>query len=186
MSPSEDVMVGSHLNDPGDLSGFPIFPKGTKSLLSKLLTRDIWNKYKFQKDKCNFTFKEAIFSGCKNTDSGIGVYAGCHQSYAEFSDLFDRVIETYHGHKKSDKHIAENPSVTLNAPDFPPEEAKMIISTRIRVGRNLDGYPLGPGIYTPQQRAEIEGYVLKALETFDGELAGKYYGLGTMTAAEQN
>jgi len=31
MSPSEDVMVGSHLNDPGDLSGFPIFPKGTKS-----------------------------------------------------------------------------------------------------------------------------------------------------------
>lgn len=57
----------------------------------------------------------------------------------------------------------------------------MIISTRIRVGRNLAGYPLGPGLYTPQQRAEIEGYVLKALNTFDGELKGKYYGLGTMT-----
>jgi hypothetical protein len=34
----------------------------------------------------------------------------------------------------------------LNAPPFPEEEAKMIKSTRIRVGRNLKGYPLGPGL----------------------------------------
>ena len=27
---------------------------------------------------------------------------------------------------------------------------------------------------------------MKALETFDGELKGKYYGLGTMTKAEQD
>ena len=99
--------------------------------------------------------------------------------------MFDKVIDTYHGHKKTDKHIAENPAVKLNAPDFPADEAAMIVSTRIRVGRNLEGYPLGPGIYTPQQRAEIEGYVLEALKSFDGELKGKYYGLGTMTAAEQ-
>ena len=64
--------------------------------------------------------------------------------------MFDKVIETYHGHKKTDKHIAENPSVKLNAPDFPPDEAAMIVSTRIRVGRNLAGFPLQPGIYTPQ------------------------------------
>jgi len=141
----------------------------------------MWQKYQFAKDKMNFTFKEAIFSGCQNTDSGIGVYAGCHQSYEAFADFFDPIILDYHGHKKTDMHIAEDPKVKLNAPDFPPEEAKMIISTRIRVGRNLDGYPLGPGLYTPEQRAEVEGYVLKALETFDGELKGKYYGLGTMT-----
>ena len=39
-----------------------------------------------------------------------------------------------------------DPNVGLNAPDFPPEEAEMIISTRIRVGRNMAGYPLGPGV----------------------------------------
>ena len=99
--------------------------------------------------------------------------------------MFDKIIDTYHGHKKTDKHIAENPSVKLNAPDFPADEAAMIVSTRIRVARNLAGYPLGPGIYTPKQRGEIEGYVLEALKSFDGELKGKYYGLGTMTAAEQ-
>jgi hypothetical protein len=30
--------------------------------------------------------------------------------------------------------------------DFSAEESAMVNSTRIRVGRNLHGYPLGPGI----------------------------------------
>jgi hypothetical protein len=33
----------------------------------------------------------------------------------------------------------------LNA-DFSSEDLAMINSTRIRVGRNLDGFPLGPGV----------------------------------------
>jgi len=37
-------------------------------------------------------------------------------------------------------------SSKLNAPPFPEEDGKFIISTRIRVGRNLADYPLGPGI----------------------------------------
>lgn len=34
----------------------------------------------------------------------------------------------------------------LDAPPFHPDDAAMIISTRIRVGRNLAEFPLGPGI----------------------------------------
>jgi len=34
----------------------------------------------------------------------------------------------------------------LKCPALPEDEADMIISTRIRIGRNLEGYPLGPGI----------------------------------------
>ena len=70
------MKAGPHLKVHTDLTGFPIFPAGTKSLLSKYLTREIWNKYKDLKDKFGFSFKEAIFSGSQNTDSGIGVYAG--------------------------------------------------------------------------------------------------------------
>jgi len=40
----------------------------------------------------------------------------------------------------------------LNAPPFPEEDAKMIKSTRIRVGRNLKGFPLGPGITNEQRK----------------------------------
>jgi creatine kinase/arginine kinase len=38
----------------------------------------------------------------------------------------------------------------------------MIVSTRIRVGRNLAEYPLGPGL-TKEQRLEIEQKVSHAL-----------------------
>jgi len=61
----------------------------------------------------------------------------------------------------------------------------MIVSTRIRVGRNLAEYPLGPGI-TKEQRVEVEKKVREACETFEGELKGTYYSLATMTKEDQN
>lgn len=139
------------MKKPEDLNGFPVFPAGTKSLLMKHLSRDIWTKLADAKDKYGYSFKQAIFSGCKNTDSGIGVYAGSIDSYAKFADLFDLIIEDYHKHKKTDKHVSDMDAHKLNAPPFDPEDAKFIKSTRIRVGRNLDGFPLGTGI-TNEQR----------------------------------
>jgi hypothetical protein len=163
-----------------DLYGFPVFPPGTKSLLSKYLTRDVWNTLKNVKDSHGFTFREAIFSGCKNTDSGIGVYAGSHDSYKAFADLFGKIIEDYHGHKKSDVHHSDMDYHKLDTPPFEPREAKLIKSTRIRVGRNLADYPLGPGI-TKEQRNEIEKKVVEALNSFSGELKGKYYSLSSLS-----
>ena len=75
-----------------------LFPTGTNSALSRNLTEEIWNEYKDKKDDAGVTFKTCIFSGVKNLDSGIGLYAGDHSSYKVFSKLFDKVIEEYHGH----------------------------------------------------------------------------------------
>lgn len=72
----------------------------------------------------------------------------------------------------------------LNAPAFPEDEDKMIVSTRIRVGRNLDKFPLGPGI-TDAQRNEIESKVSTALKSFTGDLAGTYYPLNSMSEAQK-
>ena len=146
LTPEVDVHVSSKLVSYEGLTGFPIFPEGTKSLLSKNLTRDTWKALKNSEDKFGFTFKEAIFSGCKNTDSGIGVYAGSHDSYLSFAPLFDKIIESYHGHGKDAKHVSNMDFTHLVAPPLPAEDAKLIKSTRIRVGRNLHGYPLGPGL----------------------------------------
>lgn len=145
-NPPKDIQCGSSLKKPEELTGMPIFPAGTKSLLSKYLSRELWNKSKDFKDKFGFSFRQAIFSGCQNTDSGIGTYAGSHHSYRVFCDLFDKIIEDYHGHKKDAKHISDMDFTKLNCPPFSKGEAKRIKSTRIRVGRNLADYPLGPGL----------------------------------------
>ena len=39
----KDVHCGSHLKAPSDITGYPVFPAGTKSLLSKFLTKEIWD-----------------------------------------------------------------------------------------------------------------------------------------------
>ena len=98
------------------------------------------------KDAYNFTFKQAIFSGCQNTDSGIGVYAGSHDSYHVFAPLLDKIIEDYHGHKPNDKHVSGMDHLKIKCPPLSEIDSKMIVSTRIRVGRNLADYPLGPAL----------------------------------------
>lgn len=177
-------MMGSHLNGPEDVVNFPYFPSGTTSLLSKCLTRDIWEKCKDRKDKYGFTFRQCIFSGCKWTNSGVGVYGGSHESYYDFAPFMDKIIEAYHGHGPNDKHISSMDVKQLNCPDFPADEDAMINSTRIRVARNLADFPLGTSI-NKAQRLELEAKVVQAFQSFEGELKGKYYSLATMTEAEK-
>jgi arginine kinase len=176
--------MGSHLTKPEDIVEFPKFPEGTKSLLRKNLTPAIWNQLKDKADKHGFTFKQAIFSGCKNVDSGIGVYAGSHDSYTTFAPLFDKIILDYHKHGKSARHVSDMDASKLKAPPFAPEDAAMIISTRIRVGRNLADYPLGPGL-SKEQRLEIMNKVVTALNTFEGDLKGTFYPLDGMSKEVQ-
>jgi len=138
---------------PEDIKGLPHFPAGTKSLLSKCLTKSVWETCKDRKDAFGFTFRQAIFSGSKYTNSGVGVYAGSHDSYYAFAPFFDKIIEEYHGHKRTDEHISsmDYNKLRIPTPSFPKDEAAMINSTRIRVARNLAQYPLGTAV-TRQQR----------------------------------
>jgi creatine kinase/arginine kinase len=59
----------------------------------------------------------------------------------------------------------------LSCPAFPEDEAAMILSTRIRVGRNLAEFPLGPGV-TKEQRDKIMDAVVEACSKFEGDLKG--------------
>lgn len=129
---------------------------------------------KDKKDKFGFTFRQAIFSGCKNTDSGIGCYAGSHDSYKTFAPFFDKIIEDYHKHGKDAKHVSDMDASKLNCPPFSEEDAAMIVSTRIRVGRNLADFPLGPAL-TKEQRLEVMNKVVAAVNTFEGDLKGTFY-----------
>jgi len=149
--PGANIGAGPHLKVPSDITGFVDFPDGTKSLLSKYMTKEVFDKYYGEKDTVGVSFEQMILSGCQNIDSGIGVYAGSHDSYYTFSDLFDKVILDYHQHEKLANHVSDMDYTKLNCPPFTAQEASMIISTRIRVGRNLADFPLGPGI-TKDQR----------------------------------
>merc|ERR1712040_20114 len=52
-------------------------------------------------------------------------------------------------------------------------------STRIRVGRSIDGFGLSPGI-TKEQRVGVENLMKKAFANLTGDLAGTYFPLTGM------
>ena len=164
-------------------NSFPNFEDGCKSLLCKYLTREVFEALKDKKTSHGFTLHDAIRSGVLNPDSGIGVYAGDAESYSLFAPLFDPIIQEYHGFSPQDKHKSNLKPDDLNAPN-PDPEGNYIISTRIRVGRNVDNMPLGPAI-TREERNRVQTEVSQALTSLQGSLAGSYYPLKGMSKEVQ-
>lgn len=106
---------------------------------------------------------DVIQSGLVNPDSNVGLYAADQQAYDVFKDLFDPVIEEYHG---DFKHDDVHPQLDWGKPeelgDLDPE-GKYVISTRIRCARSIDGFPLNPTM-TATHYEELEKKVYKDLK----------------------
>merc|ERR1712064_211295 len=94
-----------------------------------------------------------------------------------FSDVFDPIIQDYHGISPDSVHTSDmdvskiQGNIDSNAP---------VHSTRIRVGRSIDGFGLSPGI-TKQQRLDVESLMKKAFANLTDDLAGTYYPLTGMS-----
>ena len=85
-----------------------------------------------------------LSAGVENLDSGCGVYAPDAESYTTFADLFNPVIEDYHaGFKPTDKHPACDFGDVNQLVNVDPDN-QFVISTRVRCGRSLQGYPFNP------------------------------------------
>lgn len=165
------------------LLGFPAFDQKAKSLVKQCLTPQIYLEIKDRISPGGYTFENTIQSSVDQQDSGVGLYAGDEECYEVFAPLFDKVIETYHGgYKSTDKHVSDMDASKLVGNSDP--EGKYVLSTRIRVGRNVRGLGLSPGV-TRAQRRKVEELVVNALNTMPGDMSGKYYSLGNMTEADR-
>ena len=167
-----------------DGSAFPDFNPNCSSLLCQHLSESLFDKLKGRVTSSGFTFAQAINSGVINQDSSVGVYAGDAESYALFAPLFDPIIAAYHGFSKTDAHQSDLNPASFSAPN-PDPASQYILSTRIRVGRNLAAMPLGLAV-SRQQRNSIESQVAKSLGKLSGELTGTYYPLLGMNETVQN
>ena len=148
-----------------------IFPKESNSLVKKHLSQKICQALEHLKTDSGFTLEKAIHSGLKNPDSAIGIYAGDAQSYQTFSPVFDPVILEYHGGVENLKHKSDIRELDLPVLD---PEGKYILSTRIRIARNLKGFSF-PCHMTLSQRSELEKKIITALSCLKGNHKGKYY-----------
>jgi len=150
-----------------------LFPDNSQSLIKKYLSETLYNTLKERKTSSGFTIDQAIKSGISNPDSDIGIYAGDAETYDTFSEIFDLIIADYHSYKPDNWHVTN-----FSIPSLPilDSENKYIVSTRIRVARNLYGFPFTTFI-SAKERQQVEQLILQATINLPKNLQGQYYHL---------
>merc|ERR1719427_27711 len=121
----------------------------------------------------------AIACAVQFDDQHCGIYACDWDSYKDFAEVFDSLIQEYHGISPDAVHTSDMDVSKIQGnidADVP------VKSVRIRVGRNIDGFGLSPGI-TKDQRLNVENLMKKAFANLEGDLAGTYYPLTGMAEA---
>lgn len=111
----------------------------SKSLLKKHLSREVFDKLKNKKTSFGSTLLDCIQSGIENLDSGFGIYAPDAEAYTVFGDIFDPMIDDYHGgFPKDAKHPPRDFGDVNSFPNLDPA-GEFVVSTRVRCGRSMDG-----------------------------------------------
>lgn len=179
LAEQNDVKLDPNLekNEYPDLSG-------AKSLMAKYLTREIFEKLKDKKTSTGFTIARAVNTGVLNKEKSLtGCHAGDVDSYTIFEEFFDPLIEEYHrGFKPSDNHVTDMDHTHLKGNITDPSK---IISTRIRVARNISGFNLAPGQNSKEEKLQIEALMLQVFAELKDDLAGHYYSLAKISEEER-
>merc|ERR1711970_940220 len=161
-------------------------PAECKSLVKKHLTPEVFAKCKgLVTPSFKSSLLDVIQSGAANLDSGVGIYAPDAEAYSVFSPLFDPVIEEYHAGFKQDQKHPNCDFGDVNSFQNLDPSGDYVVSTRVRGGRSLDGYPFNPCL-TEAQYKEMETKVTAAFGGLTDELKGTYYPLTGMTKEVQN
>merc|ERR1712106_565680 len=147
------------------------------SLVAKYVTKPIWEKLSSVKTETSgFTLAKAIACAVEFDNQHCGIYAGDWDSYKVFADVFDPLIQEYHDISADSVHTSDMDVAKINGNIDP---SAPVHSTRIRVGRSIDGFGLSPGI-TKEQRVGVENLMKKAFANLTGDLAGTYFPLTGM------
>lgn len=149
---------------------FPPFHPDTASLVRKHLTPELYGRLKGLRTPAGVTLDEAMRSGLAHSDSSVGIYAGDSDSFALFSEIFTPIIRDYHGPDAQAGHVRGMSPQDLPALD---PQGKYIRSVRVRVARNLAGFPFTSHI-TRADRLAMEEKVMTATAAFPRDIAGQY------------
>ena len=140
------------------------------SLLSRYLTDALKAQLSQRVTPNGYRLEDVIRSGVRHADSRIGIYAPDFESYDVFRELFGPIVENFRaphpGHLTDLAYI--NPAA--------------VVSTRIRVARNLAGHAF-PSVMSRPQRLAVEQAITHACKTLAPDFEGTVTPLAHLTQA---
>merc|ERR1711881_123563 len=94
--------ISAKMSDP-----FPEI-KSSHSLVAKYVTKPLWEKLSQAiTPTSGFTLAKAIACAVEFDNQHCGIYAGDWDSYKVFSEVFDPIIQDYHGISADSKHTSD-------------------------------------------------------------------------------
>lgn len=140
----------------------------------------MYDKYKDKTTSLGVTLDKCIKGGvdtaklAKWNVGKVGFLFGDAECVKEFEDLVKPIMLARHGNP-----TLPHPPPNLDGSklvDHKIIDDAYVISTRVRTGRSISGFPLPPSI-SYDQRVELERIVTGALTHLEGNLKGDYYPL---------
>ncbi|CAF1471136.1 unnamed protein product [Rotaria sordida] len=174
------------------------YPQLTKhaNLMASQLTLQMYAKLRDRITPSGYTIDDVIQVGVDNPGSQtrqyFGVSAGDEESYKMFSDLFDPLIRIRYNYGPDARQYHD---IDITKLYFPFESNnttfdinKYILSSRIRITRNLSGYTF-PTFSTRAERRHVERNLNKAFQQFikeNNQFNGNYYRLSMVDEQLRN
>lgn len=154
-------------------------------ILKNVLTRELYEKFEGRKTHLGVTLDKCIKGGIDRAMLGhewnvgkVGLLLGDAECVTAFNEIVHPIMVEMHGDPK-----LPHPPPNLDSSqllDHSIIDERYVISTRVRAGRSITGFPL-PASISADQRQELENLVNHGLSTLDGELKGDYYPLAGST-----
>lgn len=157
-------------------------------ILKKVVNKELWAKAKARRTPYGASLWDCLKSGIIMPDSKMGIYACDRESYDVFEDVFQPMILKYFnttsfhcGKDYGDLSKKEcRDKLDLAAVDTD----KLIVSTRVRVARNVDGVAYAAKI-SPEDRVKVEKQIVDASAKFTGNIKGTYTYMNKLDEATQ-
>ena len=135
------------------------------SLLSRHLNDALRAKLTERVTPGGFRLEDVIRSGLCHPESSVGIYAPDFQSYQVFRELFEPVLQDL----QAPLRVRPESLVCLNP--------AAVVSTRIRVARNLAGHAFPAGMSRPE-RLSVEAKIVRACSALAAQFPGWIRSMG--------
>lgn len=184
--------VNELLNDPEvpnmEFEAMPAFTDKHKSLMAAHLTPELFLQLKAAgATSKGYTISRAIQTGLMTPHLGVGITAGDEESWEKFKAIYYPIIKGWH--KYDPETQTQTSDLDASKITMTDQQVAMfnefVASTRIRAARNVSGYALPAGT-DDKDRKKVREVLCGAFDKFKGELAGKYYDLGSLSDDDRN
>lgn len=164
----------------------PVFTADHTSILSKVLTPDMFEKYKTVKTTKGYTVSSAIMAGVVSPHLHVGITAGDEESFTAFKDLYYGSVNVINGYDAQEqKQGKDTDSTKLKfGHDLHETFKKYTSAIKIQAVRNVTGYSLTPGMDSAD-RVAVESLLKDAFAALPDDLAGTYTDLTALQGTEQ-